>query len=95
MNGIDAETIRAEVTSAVGLVQAYSIGPGVIDRANYLYACHLIYLDVLKHKDRFKTVKADDGEYTKFDDANSDDWWDEFQNLLSEQGYRKNHVSFI
>lgn len=95
MSGIDAETINVEVNNAVSLVKEYSISPEALDRATQLYACHLIYVDVLKHKERFKTVKADEGEYTKFDSAGSDDYWEDFQNLLSEQGYRRNHVSFI
>jgi hypothetical protein len=95
MKGIDEATIRDKVQDAMGLIQAYELNSAVLGRATYLYACHLIFVDVLKHRDRFKSVKADDGEYTKFDDANTDDYWSEFKHLLSEQGYGQNQVQFL
>lgn len=93
MQGVDEATIRDKVQDAMDLIQTYKLNSAVLGRATYLYACHLIFVDVLKHKDRFKSVKADDGEYTKFDDANTDDYWNEFQHLLSEQGYYQSRVT--
>ncbi|HBF73718.1 MAG TPA: hypothetical protein DDW71_00460 [Lactobacillus sp.] len=94
-SGVAASDITNAINDAQLLIRSYPLNDNVIGYATYLYACHLIYINVLKHKDRFQTVKADDGQYTKFANANADDWWDAFQHLLAEQGIGRNQVQFI
>lgn len=91
---IDVSEIDNAVSDATELVKAYPLKDEIIGYATYLYACHLLFMRVLKHKGRFKSVKADNGEYTKFDGANSDDAWDELKRLLKEQGYGRKVVHF-
>ncbi|PBQ23843.1 hypothetical protein CNR29_07360 [Levilactobacillus brevis] len=94
-SSIDIEEIVLAVKEARNSVKTYDISAENIDRAVRLYACHLLFLRVLKHIDRFQTIKAEDGTYTKFDKAMDDDAWDEFQDLLSEQGYGEAGVQFL
>lgn len=91
---LDAKLVEYAVADATESVKSYALDNNVLGYAAYLYACHLLFVRVLKRKGRFKSVKAENGEYTKFDGANNDDAWDEFQNLLKEQGYGRNVIKF-
>lgn len=92
--GIEATVIDYAVSDAEEAVKSYHLGKDVIGYATYLYARHLLFVRVLKRTERFKSVKAENGEYTKFDNANADEAWDEFQRLLKEQKYGRKTVRF-
>ena len=92
--GIDEAVINYAVSDATEAIKTYRLDKDIVEYATYLYARHLLFIWVLKHRERFKSVKAENVEYTKFDDANGDDAWDEFQRLLKEQKYGRKTVHF-
>ncbi|GEO70442.1 hypothetical protein [Levilactobacillus acidifarinae] len=92
---IDTAEIMLAIGDARNSVKTYNITNENIDRAVRLYACHLLFLRVIKHKERFQTIKAENATATKFDQAMSDDAWGEFQDLLSEQGYGEYGIQFL
>ena len=89
----------AEIMLAVGdariAVKTYNISDESLNRAVRLYACHLLFMRVIKYKQRFQTVKAENASYVKFDTAADDDAWSEFQELLAEQGYGETRIQFL
>lgn len=92
---IDTAEIMLAIGDARNSVKTYNITDENVDRAVRLYACHLLFLRVIKHKERFQTIKAENATATKFDQAMSDDAWGEFQDLLSEQGYGEYGIQFL
>lgn len=92
---IDAAEITLAIGDARNSVKRYDITDEDVDRAVRLYACHLLFLRVIKHKERFQTIKAENATATKFDQAMADDAWGEFQDLLSEQGYGEFGIQFL
>lgn len=92
--GINEDIINFAVADASEAIKSYHLNKDVTGYATFLYARHLLFVRVLKHKDRFKSVKVENGEYTKFDNANTDEAWDEFQRLLKEQHYGRKTIHF-
>lgn len=92
---IDAAQVALAVAEAREAIKGYQIKDANVDRAIRLYACHLLFFRILKYKERFQTVKAEDGNYTKFDAAMDDDAWTEFGELLKVQGYDQYDIKFI
>ena len=92
---VDVTQVALAIADAKESIKGYQIRDGSIDRAVRLYACHLLFIRILKHKERFQTVKADDGTYAKFDKAMDDDAWAEFKALLKEQGYSQYGIKFL
>ncbi|MCT3567638.1 hypothetical protein EFR94_09595 [Levilactobacillus brevis] len=92
---IDVVQVASAIADAKESIKGYQIKDGSVDRAIRLYACHLLFVRILKHKERFQTVKAEDGTYTKFDKTMDDDAWAEFKTLLKEQGYGQYGIKFL
>lgn len=92
---IDAEEAMLAIGDARSSIKTYTISDENIDRAVRLYACHLLFIRVVKYDNRFQSVKAENASYTKFDTSAVDDAWNEFRELLGEQGYGGTRIQFL
>lgn len=88
------DVIKFHLEDAQELVKSYNFNEEILGYATYLYTCHLLFIDVVSYNNRFKSTKAENGEYTKFDSANDDQYWNRFQLLLDEQGYSRTVSGF-
>ncbi|WP_268914109.1 hypothetical protein [Lentilactobacillus sp. SPB1-3] len=93
-NKLDAAYVSDAVDEAVTIIKRYQLSDDLLSRATYLYACNLLFRDYKKSSIKFKTVKLEDGEYTKFDDANKNNYWQDFLDFLSEHGYTNKVTGF-
>ncbi|MCY9807037.1 hypothetical protein OXT66_05665 [Lentilactobacillus senioris] len=91
---VDPADIIDAVADAKNIVSKYEWPGTSINRALYLYACNLLFKDLIQPKNKFKTVKIEDASYSRSDDADKNHYWDDFLDLLNEFGYTNTVTGF-